>query len=237
MPSRSPAIRPRPRTGRCRREEQRAAGVGPGSIRLSVGIEHIDDILADLDQALAAAARDRAPRSGSRPCQTTSDCRAAVPALFPTACRARPHRCMADARGSRRALTDARKRARSSRPSTWPRFRAELERHEFRGAAPARGGAALDASSACEHGIVQMANPRYFGLFNPGAEFPGAVRRSHRRRLQSAARQLRLLARAGGAREPCDPRGGAARRTARARRPDISRPAARKPTTPRSCAR
>jgi O-acetylhomoserine (thiol)-lyase len=37
-------------------EEQRAAGVGPGSIRLSVGIEHIDDILADLDQALGAAA-------------------------------------------------------------------------------------------------------------------------------------------------------------------------------------
>jgi O-acetylhomoserine (thiol)-lyase len=35
--------------------EQRAAGVGPGSIRLSVGIEHIDDILADLDQALGAA--------------------------------------------------------------------------------------------------------------------------------------------------------------------------------------
>jgi len=36
--------------------EQLVAGVGPGSIRLSVGIEHIDDILADLDQALAAAA-------------------------------------------------------------------------------------------------------------------------------------------------------------------------------------
>ena len=35
--------------------EQLAAGVGPGSIRLSVGIEHIDDIIADLDQALAAA--------------------------------------------------------------------------------------------------------------------------------------------------------------------------------------
>jgi O-acetylhomoserine (thiol)-lyase len=31
------------------------AGVRPESIRLSVGIEHIDDILADLDQALAAA--------------------------------------------------------------------------------------------------------------------------------------------------------------------------------------
>ena len=28
----------------------------PETIRLSVGIEHIDDILADLDQALAAAA-------------------------------------------------------------------------------------------------------------------------------------------------------------------------------------
>jgi O-acetylhomoserine (thiol)-lyase len=36
--------------------EQLAAGVGPGSIRLSVGIEHIDDIRDDLDQALAAAA-------------------------------------------------------------------------------------------------------------------------------------------------------------------------------------
>ena len=36
--------------------EQLVAGVGPGSIRLSVGIEHIDDILADLEQALAAAA-------------------------------------------------------------------------------------------------------------------------------------------------------------------------------------
>ena len=36
--------------------EQLIAGVGPGSIRLSVGIEHIDDIRADLEQALAAAA-------------------------------------------------------------------------------------------------------------------------------------------------------------------------------------
>jgi len=31
------------------------AGVTPEMIRLSVGIEHIDDIIADLDQALAAA--------------------------------------------------------------------------------------------------------------------------------------------------------------------------------------
>ncbi|MEQ8691378.1 MAG: aminotransferase class I/II-fold pyridoxal phosphate-dependent enzyme, partial [Pseudomonadales bacterium] len=36
-------------------EEQRAVGVSPEAIRLSVGIEHIDDILADLDQALASA--------------------------------------------------------------------------------------------------------------------------------------------------------------------------------------
>jgi O-acetylhomoserine (thiol)-lyase len=35
-------------------EEQQKAGVLPGMIRLSIGIEHIDDILADLDQALAA---------------------------------------------------------------------------------------------------------------------------------------------------------------------------------------
>ncbi len=35
--------------------EQVRTGVTPGYVRLSVGIEHIDDILADLDQALAAA--------------------------------------------------------------------------------------------------------------------------------------------------------------------------------------
>jgi O-acetylhomoserine (thiol)-lyase len=35
-------------------EEQRRAGVKPEMIRLSIGIEHIDDIVADLDQALAA---------------------------------------------------------------------------------------------------------------------------------------------------------------------------------------
>jgi O-acetylhomoserine (thiol)-lyase len=35
--------------------DQLASGVTPGYVRLSVGIEHIDDIIADLDQALAAA--------------------------------------------------------------------------------------------------------------------------------------------------------------------------------------
>jgi O-acetylhomoserine (thiol)-lyase len=34
---------------------QPADAVSPGYVRLSVGIEHIDDIVADLEQALAAA--------------------------------------------------------------------------------------------------------------------------------------------------------------------------------------
>ena len=41
--------------------EQDKAGVRPEMIRLSVGIEHIDDIIADLDQALAAAQAHRSP--------------------------------------------------------------------------------------------------------------------------------------------------------------------------------
>jgi O-acetylhomoserine (thiol)-lyase len=36
-------------------EQQLTAGVTPGLVRLSVGLEHIDDILADLDQGFAAA--------------------------------------------------------------------------------------------------------------------------------------------------------------------------------------
>ena len=38
-------------------EQQAAGGITPELVRLSVGIEHIDDILADLDQALAAAGK------------------------------------------------------------------------------------------------------------------------------------------------------------------------------------
>ena len=46
--------------------EQLGAGVRPETIRLSVGIEHIDDILADLDQALDAASHGAAgPRAGA----------------------------------------------------------------------------------------------------------------------------------------------------------------------------
>jgi O-acetylhomoserine (thiol)-lyase len=38
-------------------EEQRKAGVLPETVRISVGIEHVDDIIADLDQALEHSAR------------------------------------------------------------------------------------------------------------------------------------------------------------------------------------
>lgn len=38
-------------------EQQTAAGAGPDVIRLSIGLETADDIIADLDRALAAAAR------------------------------------------------------------------------------------------------------------------------------------------------------------------------------------
>lgn len=36
-------------------EEQRAAGVSPEFIRVSVGLEDVEDIIADFDQALAAS--------------------------------------------------------------------------------------------------------------------------------------------------------------------------------------
>ncbi len=35
--------------------QQAAAGITPELVRLSVGIEHIDDIIADIDKGLAAA--------------------------------------------------------------------------------------------------------------------------------------------------------------------------------------
>jgi O-acetylhomoserine (thiol)-lyase len=53
--ARSLAIHPASTThSQLSEDEQRATGVSPGYVRLSVGIEHIDDILEDLSQALAA---------------------------------------------------------------------------------------------------------------------------------------------------------------------------------------
>jgi O-acetylhomoserine (thiol)-lyase len=42
-------------------EQQLVAGVRPETIRLSIGIEHVSDIIEDIDQALAAAAAVRRP--------------------------------------------------------------------------------------------------------------------------------------------------------------------------------
>ena len=47
-------------------EEQLATGVSPGYVRLSIGIEHIDDILADLAQALQGAEARKAPSSARK---------------------------------------------------------------------------------------------------------------------------------------------------------------------------
>ena len=56
--SRSLAIHPASTThSQLTPAEQLATGVTPGYIRLSVGIEHIDDIIGDLSQALDAAGR------------------------------------------------------------------------------------------------------------------------------------------------------------------------------------
>jgi O-acetylhomoserine (thiol)-lyase len=56
--TRSLIIHPASTTHRQLSDEARAeAGAGPDVVRLSVGIETIDDILADLDQALAVAMR------------------------------------------------------------------------------------------------------------------------------------------------------------------------------------
>jgi O-acetylhomoserine (thiol)-lyase len=38
-------------------QEQNKAGVSPEMIRLSIGIEHAEDIIADLSQALRAASQ------------------------------------------------------------------------------------------------------------------------------------------------------------------------------------
>jgi O-acetylhomoserine (thiol)-lyase len=42
--------------------DQLKAGVRPEMIRMSVGVEHIDDIVEDLDQALASAVRRQTPQ-------------------------------------------------------------------------------------------------------------------------------------------------------------------------------
>ena len=56
--ARSLAIHPATTThSQLTQEELLAAGVTPGYVRLSIGIEHPDDIIADLDQALSASGK------------------------------------------------------------------------------------------------------------------------------------------------------------------------------------
>ena len=56
-PSRWRSTTPRRRTRQLTPEELEAAGVPEDMVRLSIGIEHVDDLIADLDQALAAGRR------------------------------------------------------------------------------------------------------------------------------------------------------------------------------------
>ena len=54
--ARSLAIHPATTThSQLSEEAQMAGGITPGLVRLSIGLEHIDDILADMDQALKDA--------------------------------------------------------------------------------------------------------------------------------------------------------------------------------------
>ena len=50
-----PSTRRRPPTANSSRHELVAAGIRPETIRLSIGLEHIDDLIDDIDQALAQA--------------------------------------------------------------------------------------------------------------------------------------------------------------------------------------
>jgi glutamate/tyrosine decarboxylase-like PLP-dependent enzyme len=93
----------------------------------------------------------------------------AVPALFPSATE----------RGRIDAWLSERLRSALARVQSGPvtptidmkRFGAELEAMDFEVPRPLEE--VLDWSiDRMEHGIVQMSNPRYFGLFNPGANFP-----------------------------------------------------------------
>ena len=48
-------------------EEQKSTGVTPDLVRLSVGIEDIADIIADIDQALAVATSGKSSKSQVQP--------------------------------------------------------------------------------------------------------------------------------------------------------------------------
>ena len=84
-------------------------------------------------------------------------------------------------------------------------------RLRFQHAAAARGCIALDDRA---HGTWHRANvePALFRAVQSRRQFSRAMRRSHRRIVQSAAREFRLLSRAGGPGKSCDPGRRAPRR-------------------------
>jgi hypothetical protein len=68
-------------------EELAKAGVKEETVRLSIGIEHIDDLLADLDQALAQQTRSG---RADTPASEQSALEAASRRSIPGRCRATP---------------------------------------------------------------------------------------------------------------------------------------------------
>ena len=93
----------------------------------------------------------------------------AVPALFP---KAADRRRVGDWLTQELEAAAARIQAGPVAPTIdMQHFRAELEGFDFERPQPLQD-ALRWTIDRLEHGIVQMSNPRYFGLFNPGANFP-----------------------------------------------------------------
>jgi aromatic-L-amino-acid decarboxylase len=93
----------------------------------------------------------------------------AIPALFP---QASDRRRISDWLTQELQAAAARVQAGPVAPTIdMQRFRAELATFDFERPQPLQD-ALRWAIDRLEHGIVQMSNPRYFGLFNPGANFP-----------------------------------------------------------------
>ena len=95
-----------------------------------------------------------------------------VAALFPRdAERNRIEECGSPASCGAPCRARAFKQAPSRRRSTWRPFAPELENYDFSRPLPLEDLLHW-TMERMQHGIVQMANPRYFGLFNPGPNFP-----------------------------------------------------------------
>jgi aromatic-L-amino-acid decarboxylase len=93
----------------------------------------------------------------------------AVPALFPNAAERARIEAWLTAK-LQRALTDL--KAGPVVPTLdMARYRSELERMDFEAPQPLEELLQWTIERL-QHGIVQMANPRYFGLFNPAPTFP-----------------------------------------------------------------